>query len=69
MTTYRCPACSTVLKAEKFPIEDVVEVELCEACIEAAVEVALDAADVKDFEEEELRKEIQKILGMLWKLK
>lgn len=52
MTTYRCAACSTILEAEKLPLGNIVEVKPCEACLEAAEEAALDAADVEDFEVE-----------------
>ena len=52
MTTYRCAACSTTLEVEKLPIGNIVEVKPCEACLEAAEEAALDAADMKDLEEE-----------------
>ena len=52
MTTYRCAACSTTLEIEKLLVGNIVEVKPCEACIEAAEEAALDAADVEDFEEE-----------------
>ena len=52
MTTYRCAACSTILEVEKLPLGNTVEVTPCEACLEAAEEAALDAADAKDFEVE-----------------
>jgi DNA-directed RNA polymerase subunit RPC12/RpoP len=49
MTTYKCAACSTILEVEKLPIGNIVEVKPCEACIEAAEEAALNAADVEEF--------------------
>ena len=58
MTTYRCAACSTVLEAEKLPLGNIVEVKPCEACLEAAEEAALDAADMEDFEQE-MKRELQ----------
>ena len=54
MTTYRCAACSTILEAEKLPLGNIVEVKPCEACLEAAEEAVLDAADMEDFEEERI---------------
>jgi len=50
MTTYRCAACSALLEVEKLPMGNTIEVEPCEACMEAAEEAALDGADAREFE-------------------
>lgn len=68
MTTYHCMACSALLETEKLLVGNIVKVKPCEACLEAAEEAALDAAEAKEFEEEIVdRNEIltQKVLGNL----
>jgi len=51
MTTYRCAVCCKDVEVEEIPFIDVIEVSLCEDCIEAAEEAVKEESRDEGYQE------------------